>query len=252
MKFSLKKKKTKKVAKDNVKDSFDMEKSKKVVKQDDLQHISLDQKQIDYANRLRTTYMNTEEREQNYQEYEKQGYTVDRDLSNAQRQIYVKNGQVQVFHRGSKTARDWIGSDVAILGDMTAMDPRFREAKKLHDTLKEKYGTEKKIIHAGHSLGGTIADSIAQYDPKNAHSISYNAGYSIAPRQTIHSLLKPIRNQTVIRNEKDLVSKGSNLIHFKKKEQIQTIRDIHQNPISAHMLPSLYNARIQLPNIFEG
>jgi poly(3-hydroxyalkanoate) synthetase len=94
----------------------------------------------------------------------KHNLSRDESLSNDKNRVYKDNtsGQAYVLYPGTKDKKD-IGTDIAIgLGGIFTpiqnLTPRYREAKRVANTVKQKYGSEK-VTAIGHSLGGGLAAS---------------------------------------------------------------------------------------------
>ena len=74
-------------------------------------------------------------------------------------QFTDENGNPNISFRGSKTIKDWVVSDLAILTGNQQYDPRFKNSVKLTKEVKKKY-ENKPINITGHSLGGSISDYV--------------------------------------------------------------------------------------------
>jgi hypothetical protein len=201
-------------------------------------------KKQNFVDRLETSYKSKNEREKDYQMYERRdGTKVDRDLSTDQHQVYVSpNDKVHVYHRGSYTATDWLRSDLSLGVGLESMDPRFQNAMKLHNTLKEKY-KGKEIVHAGHSLGGALSEYVADRD-NSTSSVTYNPGNSILGPSLI-SRMQQKQNHNVIRTGKDAVSASSLLQRY--KNPIQTL-DSKAGIVDAHNMTHLKRLNFDVPD----
>ena len=92
----------------------------------------------------------------------KHNLSRDESLSNDKNRVYKDNttGKAFVLYPGTKDKRD-VMTDIAIgLGGfwnpIQNLTPRFREAKRVANKVKQKYGSEK-VTAIGHSLGGGLA-----------------------------------------------------------------------------------------------
>ena len=102
------------------------------------------------------------------------GYKLDRQLSNVKHRIFKdKYDDVIVAFQGTKPTRvrDLV-SDAALLFGLESYDPRFRDAQRTMNRVREKY-KGKNIVSIGDSLGG----SLAEYSGKKADQIiTHNKG----------------------------------------------------------------------------
>lgn len=151
-------------------------------------------------------------------------YKLDRDLSNIKQKVYTHNNKVVVAYQGTKPSRirDLVSDGMLALG-LEKYDPRFQEASKIMDRVKDKYG-DKKIIAVGHSLGG----SLAEYAGKKADRvITLDKGVGIG------GINKKLDNkQTDIRASNDIVS-GLALTQSGKRITIPNTQQII-NPLASH------------------
>jgi len=157
---------------------------------------------------------------------EKQGYKLDRDLSNKEAKVFVDSeGRPGIAVRGSKSAYDFLVSDPLLALGKSNLDPRKRRTDALIETVKKKYKTENVDLY-GHSLAGHL---ISNADTKGKIT-TFNKGVGLG---TIGKTINP--NQTDIRTESDIVSLLS------KTERGGTKQDIKgsSNPIQAHLLNQL-------------
>jgi hypothetical protein len=113
------------------------------------------------------------------------GYSKDKELSNIETHVWVKNGRPLILHRGSSNAKDFLVSDVLLGLNLSGIDPRAMDAKKITQRAQEKYG--RVADHSGHSLGAFLAEYSAD---DTAYVLTYNKGTSpfhinkrISPRQ---------------------------------------------------------------------
>lgn len=180
---------------------------------------------------LKSSYLTNKDAEK---KLENKGYTLDKELSNKNQKVFTDNqGNPNISFRGSKTVKDWLVSDVAILTGLQNLDPRFKESLKLTKQVKKKY-EDKPINITGHSLGGSISDYVNRNVklPKGSKVETYNKGVGVG------DLFKSVKsNQTDIRTQNDIVSLGS-ITQKHKTNNLKTIKKF-QDPITAHNINNL-------------
>lgn len=134
--------------------------------------------------------------EQYREELARRGYTHDKDLSNEDAQVYVKDNTAHVAYRGTSKLKD-LAPDIQIaLGKRKHRD--FDEAITIAQKAKDKYGRAKAV---GHSLGGTKA--LLASEKLNIPAEVYNPGTSPLYKQTIDN-----PDVTVYKNPFDIISSG--------------------------------------------
>lgn len=91
------------------------------------------------------------------------GWTRDEALSNQNRSVYTKDGKAKLVMRGSdfsnprsRTFWEDLGSDALVLGGLSDLSSRNRNAKRTADLAIQKYG-KSNVTATGHSLGGSQA-----------------------------------------------------------------------------------------------
>lgn len=165
-----------------------------------------------------TTFLNNSYREKPKKSI--RGYKIDHKLSGKRVQVYHKDKEAIVVHRGTKGIHD-IGTDIK-LGLGLKNNARFKHSKKIQKKAEQKYGAGN-ITTLGHSLGGALAEVSAK---KNSKIITFNKA---AVPSTVNK--KRGKNQTDIRSHGDIISaltkkqKGGQLINITKKSN---------NPLSEH------------------
>lgn len=158
---------------------------------------------------------------------EKQGYKLDRDLSNKEAKVFVDaEGKPSIAVRGSKSAYDFLVSDPLLAIGRSDLDPRKRRTNALIETVKKKYKTDDIDLY-GHSLAGSL---ISNADTKGKIT-TFNKGAGLG---TIGKTINP--NQTDIRTGRDIVSLLSKTERGGKKVEIQG----SDNPLTAHSISQLY------------
>jgi len=157
---------------------------------------------------------------------ERQGYKLDRDLSNKEAKVFVDaEGKPNIAVRGSKSAYDFLVSDPLLAIGRSDLDPRKRRTDALIETVKKKYKTDNVDLY-GHSLGGAL---VSGADTKGKIT-TFNKGAGLS---SINKAINP--NQTDIRTESDIVSllskteRGGKKIEFKGSD----------NPLIAHSISQL-------------
>lgn len=90
----------------------------------------------------------------------KYGYVLDEDLSNAEQKVYLdKDKNPKIVFTGTRKGSDLI-TDTALAFGFAGVTPRFRRSSQLVDNVKQKY-KNRPITALGHSLGGSLAESVA-------------------------------------------------------------------------------------------
>jgi hypothetical protein len=154
----------------------------------------------------------------------KYGYVLDEDLSNAEQKVFLdKNKNPKIVFTGSRKGMDVL-TDLAVLGGVAGLTPRFQRSTKLVDTVKQKY-KNRPITAIGDSLGGTLAESVGGKVDK---VITTSKGVGL------FGIGKKIRsNQTDIRASNDVISLLRNTQSGGKKVVIKGTKGII-NPFASH------------------
>lgn len=103
-------------------------------------------------------------------------YIVDPSLNDAESfaAYNVRDESVIIGHRGTANLGD-VQTDLGLaIGQLESTD-RYQRSLEFAQRVKDKYNFHH-IIHVGHSLGGTLADSIARRTDQ--YSVAYNRGSS--------------------------------------------------------------------------
>lgn len=157
---------------------------------------------------------------------ERQGYKLDRDLSNKEAKTYVDaEGRPNIVVRGSKSASDFLISDPLIALGLGKYDPRKRRTDALIEKVKRKYGRDD-IGLQGHSLGGAL---VSGADTKGQIT-TYNKGSGLS---SIGRAINP--NQSDIRASGDLISYLSKFEKGGTKQEFGS----SSNPLVAHSINAL-------------
>jgi hypothetical protein len=154
----------------------------------------------------------------------KYGYVLDDDLSNAEQKVFLdKNKNPKIVFTGSRKGMDAL-TDLAVLGGVAGLTPRFQNSSKLVDKVKQKY-KNRPITAIGDSLGGTLAESVGGKVDK---VITTSKGVGL------FGIGKKIRsNQTDIRASNDVISLLRNTQSGGKKVVIKGTKGII-NPFASH------------------
>jgi hypothetical protein len=153
----------------------------------------------------------------------KSGYKLNHQLSNSNHKLFTdKQDNPYIVFTGSRKVGDWL-TDSALAVGLAGLSPRFRNERQYTKKIKEKY-KNKPLTTLGHSLGGSLAESVSDLSDK---TITVNKGTGIfgINRQLPHS-------QTDIRTGNDPVSLLSRGQTGGKKITIKNTRFV--DPIHAH------------------
>ena len=117
----------------------------------------------------------------------KYGYALDDSLSNAEQKVYIdKEGRPKIVFTGTRKFGDYL-TDAALAVGLAGMTPRFQKARELVEKVKQKY-KNKPISSYGHSLGGSLAESVADKVDKvityNKGTGLFGVGKKINPKET--------------------------------------------------------------------
>lgn len=150
----------------------------------------------------------------------KQGWRIDRDLSNKTAKTYYNknNNQAVVVHRGTQGGRDWLNNLAYITGTYKMTD-RFKRGEKIQNKAEEKYG-KSNISTLGHSQGSVLARELGK-DTKQI--INVNPAYKFE---------KPLKNEFNIRSSGDVVS--SLYAPVARASKDITIKAETNNPLKEH------------------
>ena len=150
------------------------------------------------SNELKDLIANSYQRGNDKEIERKYGLQKDRGLSTNQAQVYTDSvGNPIVTFRGSKTAEDWLISDVALALGLEKYTPRFQQSQKLVEKVEKKF--HRPVTTLGDSLGG----SLSEYSNPSGKVITVNKGVGLG---TIGKHIG--KNQTDIRASNDIVSLG--------------------------------------------
>jgi hypothetical protein len=175
---------------------------------------------------LEASYQNQKEAKKTL---EKAGYTYDKALSTNESKVFIDaQGRPNIAFRGSKTAKDFLVSDVALAFGLENKTPRFQEAKRLTKLVEKKY--EKPVDVFGHSLGSSLAEKSGA----KGQIVTFNKGAGIK------DIGKTIpKNQLDIRTSRDPVSIVSLLQRHPHNNLVTLESPTWQNPIQAHSIENV-------------
>lgn len=158
----------------------------------------------------------------------KYGYVLDEDLSNAEQKVYIdKDKNPKIVFTGTRKGADLI-TDTALAFGFAGVTPRFRRSSQLVDKVKQKY-KNRPITALGHSLGGSLAESVAGKVDK---VVTLDKGVGLFG---IGKRIRP--NTTDVRTSNDIFSILRNTQTGGKKVTI-TARDVF-NPSKSHDIKML-------------
>ena len=165
---------------------------------------------------------------------EKAGFVPDSALSDHRHQVWynAKDQKVLVNVAGTHTKHDLL-TDVKLgLGGFQALSTtkRAKDAKKALEAAREKY-KPNKVVLAGHSLGGSIVQTIA--NPNTDTILALDSGFSPFDRQARKGK-QP--------GSKILRAKGDVISMFGRGQQ--TIQKKHRNPFNAHQLKRIKKTKV--------
>lgn len=127
---------------------------------------NIDNETKDYANLIKETYKNPNQRQNQYN-----GYTLNKDYSGDHYSTYEKNNKKYFVFRGTKNKYD-IPDDLKI----ATGTENFDKDEKLFQNVKQHLGDNGEWTLLGHSLGATKAILIGQHNNIKTHA--FNPGYS--------------------------------------------------------------------------
>jgi hypothetical protein len=155
------------------------------------------------------------------------GFTIDPELSNQRAQVYQKDGEALVVHRGTTASiKDWSNNLIYALGSnpitgttLYRSTARFKNAERIQRAAEAKYGANH-ITTVGHSQGGLLASMLG----KRGRSTITLDKPALVPQ-----LIGKAPNETSYRSRFDVVSLISGL-----EPQTKVIGSASLNPLVAH------------------
>ncbi len=153
----------------------------------------------------------------------KSGYKLNHQLSNSNHKLFTdKNENPYIVFTGSRKVGDWL-TDGALAVGLAGLTPRFRNERSYTKKIKEKY-KNKPLTTVGHSLGGSLAESVSDLADKTI-TVNKGTGFFGINKHLKHS-------QTDIRTGNDPVSLLSRGQSGGKKITIKHTRFV--DPVYAH------------------
>lgn len=165
-----------------------------------------------YAEASRLSYGNNDEADK------LAGHTLDKDLSNHERKVWVNNesGNIVLGHRGTELkdkrhrVKD-IFSDVALAFGAERLDPRFRSAERHLKAVEGKY-KDKKITTTGHSLGGQVSTYLGKKSNNVDRAVTYNKGFTPFSDRGSNKSTNYYTQGDIISNTGALFSRGKHIV----------------------------------------
>jgi len=164
--------------------------------------------------------------------FKNKGYVFDSDLSNDNEQVYYNPQHKKLLYSiaGTHNLSD-VGTDLYLaLGNLKGTN-RYKEAQKVLEKAKKRYGVDSATISA-HSLGGSIAQYIGGRKDK---VFTLDKGATIGQ--------KTRKNENAYRTSGDLVSLlNANSKHMKTLKSPKGI----YSPLKAHDVGNIKHEKIYL------
>ena len=159
----------------------------------------------------------------------KYGYVLDEDLSNAEQKVYLdKDKNPKIVFTGTRKGADYV-TDAALAFGLAGLTPRFQNSSKLVDKVKQKYKNKPVSVY-GHTLGGSLAESVAGKVDK---VVTLDRGIGLFGIGR-----KNKSNVTDIRTSNDIFSVVRNTQSGGKKVTIKGTKGII-NPLKSHDISQL-------------
>ena len=184
---------------------------------------------------LKSSYGNKKSQEN----LKRAGYKYDSMLSNHNQQVWYNPNTKKLLYNvaGTHNLSD-VGTDVWLAFGGLKNTNRYKEASKILDEAKRKYGNDINTTITGHSLGSTIGQYIAN---KNDNFYGLDGGYTIG---------QPTRSnngkQHHFRTSGDVVSLlGANAKHMKTLNNYNKAQGFAPlDALKAHDIDSIKNSGI--------
>ena len=165
--------------------------------------------------------------------YKRQGYKLDRDLSNDNQQVLYNKDKNKLLYNiaGTHNLKDW-GTDAYLLFGNIKNTNRYKEADERLKKAKQKYNINNATI-TGHSLGATLGNYIASGSNDKAYLLDEGATFGQIQRNN--------PNHKHYRTSGDLVS----LLHA-EMPNMTTLKNKNwlKDPLTAHNVDNIKNEKI--------
>ena len=158
----------------------------------------------------------------------KKGYKFDKNLSNMETKVFIKDNKPVVTHRGSIRLSDW--RDDLLLGvGLGKMTHRYKQAERMTKRVEQKYGKSDAI---GHSLGGWLSEN----KHHDGNTVTYNKAVGLG------DILKDKSNKQIdYKASGDIISGLSNLqkTNTVMVPNVNKSRNFFVNAYNAHDLNNI-------------
>jgi hypothetical protein len=164
--------------------------------------------------------------------YKRQGFKLDRDLSNDNQQVLYNKEKNKLLYNiaGTHNLKDW-GTDAYLLFGNIKNTNRYKEADERLKQAKQKYNVNNATI-TGHSLGATLGNYIAKPEDK---AYLLDEGATFGQRQRNND------NHQHFRTRGDLVSA---LVSRQSNVKTLSNKNISKDFLRAHNVENIKNEKI--------
>jgi hypothetical protein len=175
---------------------------------------------------LKSSYLT---KEQSSSLLSKNGYTMDKDLSNINTRVYYNPDENKTLFsiRGTKNLINDLPTDFSVfLGtDDLQKTKRYKDTEAIYKKAKNKYNN---LTIVGHSLGGSLANALPT--DKNDRVFTYNKGVGLINHNTKANEMALRTNSDIIsylsKNDKHTVNFGGVNLDLLKAHSTDRLRDI--------------------------
>jgi hypothetical protein len=184
---------------------------------------------------------------------QKDGYDLDRSLSNHNQKIYYNKKQNKLLDvvAGTHNLKD-VGTDVWLALGGLKKTTRYNEAKSTLEKARKKYNP-KDVVVSGHSLGGAIAQYISS---KNDKVFTLNSGTTIGQKSRpnainyrtkgdVVSLLGANQKHTQTIDHSNIINRNKNsVVGYKKAGAIGLGVGVLKDAVQNHKVDIVKNNKI--------